>query len=179
MAPPTDGREPMHQSPQDAARTSPGADPAAQDGAGADDRRRIMATLATADATRLGELAATLPMPTGHDLIRPAETGLIMARGRMGGTGSPFNLGEVTVTRCVVRVKSGEVGTAYVLGRDKTHARTAALIDALWQNPVHRPVVEACVITPLAEARDQARNTLRQETAATRVDFFTMVRGDN
>ncbi len=34
----------------------------------------------------------------------PPRPGMTLVRGRMGGTGSPFNLGEMTVTRCVVRL---------------------------------------------------------------------------
>ncbi|WP_408015350.1 phosphonate C-P lyase system protein PhnG [Roseibium limicola] len=142
-------------------------------------RQQAMALLASADPAQLTEMVDALPVSTAHEIVRPAETGLVMARGRMGGTGSPFNLGEVTVTRCVVRLSSGEVGSAYTLGRNKQHTRNAALCDALWQHPAHTVVIDSMIITPLAEMRDAARHLVKAETAATKVDFFTMVRGDD
>ena len=67
-------------------------------------------------------------------MIRPPETGLVMLRGRMGGTGGAFNLGEATVTRCAVRTAKGHEGHAYVMGRNHGHAKIAAVCDALLQD---------------------------------------------
>nr|WP_269812739.1 phosphonate C-P lyase system protein PhnG [Aurantimonas marina] len=61
--------------------------------------------------------------------LRAPEAGLVMRRGRIGG-GAPFNLGEACVARASVRLASGEVGHAMVLGRDTDHARLAAFFDA-------------------------------------------------
>ena len=97
----------------------------------------------------------------------------------MGGTGSPFNLGEVTVTRCVIRLATGETGSAYSLGRDKKKALQSALVDALWQKSETRAQVEREVIAPLAAAQKAVDETVMEETEATKVNFFTMVRGDN
>ena len=71
---------------------------------------------------------------TPCDMIRPPETGLVMLRGRIGGTGSAFNLGEATVTRCAVRTVRGHEGHAYVMGRNHGHAKLAAVCDALLQD---------------------------------------------
>lgn len=141
-------------------------------------RRRWMGVLAKAAPARLADLVAGLCEVPGHDWLRPPEVGGVMVRGRMGGTGAPFNLGEMTVTRCVLRLSDGTVGHAHVQGRDKTHARDAALVDALMQGP--RAVeVEAAVIAPL-EAEAEARRSARAaKAAATRVEFFTMVRGED
>ena len=103
----------------------------------------------------------------------------LLVRGRMGGTGSPFNLGEVTVTRCVVRLETGETGSAYSLGRNKEKALQSAVIDALWQRAEAKEHIETSVIAPLAAAQSDNRETVREETEATKVNFFTMVRGDN
>ncbi|PVB61260.1 phosphonate C-P lyase system protein PhnG [Labrenzia sp. 011] len=137
-----------------------------------------MATLAAATPEAVAEKFESLA-PPAFDLVRQPETGLVMVRGRMGGTGSPFNLGEVTVTRCVVRLETGETGSAYALGRSKKKALQSAVIDALWQRPEARARIETDIIAPLAAAQKSAAETVRQETAATKVDFFTMVRGDN
>jgi alpha-D-ribose 1-methylphosphonate 5-triphosphate synthase subunit PhnG len=102
-----------------------------------------------------------------------------MVRGRIGGDGAPFNLGEATVTRCAVQLTSGEIGFGYVLGRDRDKARLAALCDALWQNADQRAAVERNVLAPLRARQQEQLARSRAETAATKVDFFTLVRGDN
>src|SRR5580704_15756568 len=112
-------------------------------------RRAAMAALAQAPAHEIAAgLAALGPTPV-HDEVRPAETGLVMVRGRIGGDGAPFNLGEATVTRCAVQLASGEIGFGYVLGRDGDKARLAALTDALWQCADRRAAVERNVLAPL------------------------------
>ncbi|GAB4537202.1 MAG: hypothetical protein Tsb0019_38390 [Roseibium sp.] len=141
-------------------------------------RQQLIATLAAAAPEAVAEKFAALT-PPDFDLVRQPETGLVMVRGRMGGTGSPFNLGEVTVTRCVVRLSTGETGSAYSLGRNKEKALQSAVIDALWQRADLRARIEAEVIAPLARSQAETRATVREETEATRVNFFTMVRGDD
>lgn len=112
-------------------------------------------------------------------MLRGPETGLVSVRGRIGGGGAPFNFGEATVTRATVRLPSGEIGHAYALGRDKEKARLSAIADAVWQNPARRAEVEDKILGPLRAAQVEADATRRAETAATKVDFFTMVRGED
>jgi alpha-D-ribose 1-methylphosphonate 5-triphosphate synthase subunit PhnG len=114
----------------------------------------------------------------GVTLLRRPEIGLVMVRGRVGGDGAPFNLGEATVTRAAVSLASGEVGFGHVLGRDKEKARLAALADALWQAPATRDAVET-LLQPVRARLVAEALCKRERAAATRVDFFTMVRGDN
>ncbi|WP_316359356.1 phosphonate C-P lyase system protein PhnG [Devosia sp.] len=140
-------------------------------------RKAVLDTLAAAPAKALAELWDRWADKPGHTRVRGPEIGLVMIRGRAGGGGAPFNLGEATVSRASVRIVTGEVGHGYSLGRDMAKAEVIAIIDALWQRDPDR--VEAEIIQPLqalAAAADQKR---RDESAATRVDFFTMVRGDN
>lgn len=111
--------------------------------------------------------------------LRQVETGLVMLRGRIGGDGTPFNVGEATVTRAAVQIASGEIGFSYVLGRDAEKARLAALCDALWQTQDHRAAIEQHVLEPLRAAQQQRRTLNRGQTAATRVDFFTLARGED
>jgi alpha-D-ribose 1-methylphosphonate 5-triphosphate synthase subunit PhnG len=106
--------------------------------------------------------------------VRGPETGLVMVRGRAGGSGSPFNLGEMTVTRCTVRLGSGAVGHAYVAGRDQLRAELAAVADALLQDPARSEVLQETLIRPLAEAQREQRLTRAEKAAATRVEFFSM-----
>ncbi len=58
-----------------------------------------------------------------HEDLREPENGLVMVRGRIGGDGAPFNLGEATVSRAAVRLATGEVGFGYALGRDRRKAQ--------------------------------------------------------
>ena len=137
-------------------------------------RRRWMAVLARASAAELEDRLAGLPPPPRHLRLRGPETGLVMVRGRAGGDGAPFNLGEMTVTRCAVRLPDGRVGHAYVAGRDARQAELAALVDALMLDEAARPQVEAVVIAPLTATQREAREVEAQKAAATRVQFFAM-----
>lgn len=138
-------------------------------------RRGWMSLLANAEPERL---AALLPEVSEHEVLRAPETGAVMVRGRAGATGAPFNLGEMTVTRCSIRLACGTVGHAWVQGRDKAHARRAALADALMQTDAAADLT-ARVLAPLEAEANAARANRAAKAAATKVDFFTMVRGED
>jgi alpha-D-ribose 1-methylphosphonate 5-triphosphate synthase subunit PhnG len=141
-------------------------------------RRAVMALCAAATRAELGSALERLAYEGVVEELRPAEVGLVMTRGRIGGDGAPFNLGEATVTRAALRIESGEVGFAYQLGRDIPKVRQAALLDALWQRADHREAVEA-VLEPVAERIAAEDAAVARKTAATRVNFFTLVRGED
>jgi alpha-D-ribose 1-methylphosphonate 5-triphosphate synthase subunit PhnG len=101
-----------------------------------------------------------------------------MVRGRAGGTGARFNLGEMTVTRCTVELADGYIGHAYVEGRSGRRAEQAAALDALLQEPTRRAILEELVVAPLLAKREGHRSAVRARAAGTRVEFFTMVRGE-
>ncbi|KRA97505.1 phosphonate C-P lyase system protein PhnG [Devosia sp. Root685] len=140
-------------------------------------RKRALDVLAAAPAKALAERWEAFGDKPGHQRIRGPETGLVMVRGRAGGGGAPFNLGEATVSRASVRIVTGEVGHGYCLGRDLDKAEAIAVIDALRQCDAAK--VDAEIIVPLEELISTGDDKRAEETAATRVDFFTMVRGDN
>jgi len=142
-------------------------------------RRRLMTALAGATREEIARGLAATGHALAHVELRSAEVGLAMVRGRVGGDGAPFNLGEATVTRAAVQLATGEVGFSYLLGRDRAKARLAALADALWQCADQRAAVEGHVVAPIRERIERERSQARQQTAATRVDFFTLVRGEN
>lgn len=142
-------------------------------------RKSVMAVLAQAKTSEIAEGLAAIDGDLSHQELRPAETGLVMVRGRIGGDGAPFNLGEATVTRAVVQIGSGEIGFSYVLGRDRDKARLAAVCDAMWQGETWRNPLEQHVLAPIRARLEEERSQSRAETAATRVDFFTLVRGDD
>jgi alpha-D-ribose 1-methylphosphonate 5-triphosphate synthase subunit PhnG len=139
-------------------------------------RREVMGLLARAKPDMLARLFAALP-EAPYVWLRPPQIGLVMVQGRMGGEGGAFNLGEMTVTRCVLRLDKGAVGHATVQGRDKTHATQAALADALWQ--ADPAVIEAALLAPLRTAELARRSERAAKAAATRVEFFTLVRGED
>jgi|SRR5437588_4514409 len=140
-------------------------------------RKAVMAVLAHADAADIAERLETVLSPA-HETLRQAENGLVMVRGRIGGDGAPFNLGEATVSRAAVRLSTGEIGFGYALGRDQQKAEMIALCDAMMQSAEFAEIVEAKVVAPLRAAMTAARNRTAAETAATRVDFYTLVRGE-
>lgn len=139
-------------------------------------RQRWMAVLARASRDEVEALLAQAgPLPP-HEVLKPAETGTVMVEGRAGGAGRRFNLGEATMTRCVVRLSSGMLGFSYALGRDGAKARLAAIAEAGLQaeaegGPLGRG------IAALAERQQAARERASRKAAATKVDFFTLVRG--
>jgi|SRR5271165_3888872 len=149
---------------------------------GADQQRRRRAAMAVLAGSEAAEIARRLdsigPLPH-HEELRAAESGLLMVRGRMGGDGAPFNVGEATVTRAAVKLESGETGFGYVLGRDLAKARLVALCDALVQTTSYRDVVEREVVAPIRHRLDEAREHKAQQVAATKVEFFTLVRGED
>jgi len=140
------------------------------------ERQRWMQVLARADDALAGyesELGGV-----NYQCIRKPETGMAMVRGRTGGTGQAFNLGEMTVTRCVVQLGDGRAGYSYIAGRNKRHAELAAVADALLLGEQKEHIMQA-VIEPLARSQQQARLDRQAQVAASKVDFFTLIRGEN
>lgn len=142
-------------------------------------RQRWMGLLARADGGQLDARVALLGALPAHTIVRAAEPGLVMVRGRTGAVGAPFNLGEMTVTRCAVRLADGTVGHSYVAGRDTAKARTAAVLDAMLLCDQDAAQIEALVLAPLEQAEKERRAKQAAKTAATRVEFFTMVRSEH
>lgn len=138
-------------------------------------RQAWMGLLARAKPARLQELLPDLP---AHEVLRAPEIGAVMVQGRMGGTGLPFNLGEMTVTRCALKLSAGAVGHAHVQGRDKAHALRAAVVDALMQTD-RAASVQDNVLTPLRTEEAARRSVRASKAAATKVEFFTLVRGED
>ncbi len=137
-------------------------------------RAEWMGLLARARPAELAALLEQAPALPGYALLRGPETGLVMLRGRAGGGGAPFNLGEMTATRASVRDAEGRIGHATVAGRDAAHALAAARLDAALQDPARHGALKAMVLEPLAESEAQRRAALARRAAATRVDFFAL-----
>ena len=141
------------------------------------ERSEWLSVLAKAPQQLFEDLWRSTDLDPSYDIIRPAEIGGIMVRGRMGGTGDPFNLGEMTVSRASVKLSCGTVGHGYVKGRAKTMALRIALCDALLQT-ADANKVDAKILQPLIEAKLTSDKEIADKAAATKVDFFTLVRGE-
>lgn len=141
-------------------------------------RQHWMGVLAMSELDAIEAAWAKLSDPPAYEVIRRPEVGLVMVRGRSGGVGPPFNLGEMTATRCVVRLPSEITGHGWVAGRSPRKAELAAAFDGLLQDPALGPLLIDTVIAPLAAALDVRRRARAAQTQTTRVDFFTLVRGD-
>lgn len=144
-----------------------------------DPRKRVAGLLAKALPEELAVAWERLEPKPSWRALRGPETGLVMVRGRIGGGGAPFNLGEATVSRATVMLGSGTVGHAHALGTDREKARLSAIFDAVWQEPDSQHFVETELLGPIAERLDAENRRLAEETAATKVEFFTMVRGED
>ncbi|ALM51207.1 phosphonate C-P lyase system protein PhnG [Halomonas huangheensis] len=134
--------------------------------------------LALTPHTRLLSVWQTLGIQTSHRCVRGPETGMAMVRGRMGGSGSAFNLGEMTLTRASVMLEDGSLGHGWVAGRDQDQAELIALIDACARHESWARRIDTELVEPLAQALEEERAQASRQAAATRVDFFTMVRGE-
>ena len=142
-------------------------------------RQRWMSVLAHSQPAALQAHMHRLNIIADYESIRAPEIGLVQIQARMGGTGARFFAGDATLTRAVIRLTSGTLGYSYLLGRDKDHAERCAVIDALLQEQPHFQTLMETLIAPL-EADRAARIAARQaEVNTSRVDFFTLVRGDN
>ena len=146
---------------------------------GAAGRQRLLSVLAKAPGGELLACWKRTGLDPSVELLRGPESGLVALQGRAGGTGQPFHVGEVSATRVTVRIGSGHVGHAMISGRDSRKAQLVAVIDALAQDPAQAGLIEREIVAPLERLASEADTKLREETAATRVNFFTMVRGED
>jgi alpha-D-ribose 1-methylphosphonate 5-triphosphate synthase subunit PhnG len=140
-------------------------------------RQRWMSVLAKTSAGALENAWEQLAAKPLYRFLRKPETGLVMVRGRAGGTGMRFNLGEISMTRCVVQLPDEQTGYAHIAGRNHRHAELAAVFDGLLQSPPRQAELLAGVIDPLDQSLRQQQRQQAARAAATRVDFFTLVRG--
>jgi alpha-D-ribose 1-methylphosphonate 5-triphosphate synthase subunit PhnG len=138
-----------------------------------------MSVLARATPAELEAAWTALPTRPAYRMVRAPESGIVILRGRAGGSGPRFNLGEMTVTRCTVEADSGAMGHAYVAGRNLRHAELAAVFDALLQDGSLGAALESRVVGPLEAAQRGQREAAAARSAPTRVEFFTLVRGED
>jgi alpha-D-ribose 1-methylphosphonate 5-triphosphate synthase subunit PhnG len=142
-------------------------------GAAVMQRREWMAVLARATPEEVDAAWQGHGLAPDFVWLRAPTFCLVMVRGRINGSGAPFNLGEMTVTRCALQLDSGSVGLGYVAGRHKRHAALAALFDALLQHGGALADQLRCTVAEL-DAKRLARHRHEAAVAATSKVEFTM-----
>lgn len=142
------------------------------------DRQNWLSILAKAPTQALQDRVASMDSLPPYKVLRVAEIGAVMVQGRMGGTGDVFNLGEMTVSRCSVELQTGEIGHGYVQGRNRDKVRLVAILDALLQTH-RRDHLMKTIISPLQAQMAKAKSQRAAKAATTKVDFFTLARGED
>ena len=141
-------------------------------------RQQWMRTMALASMEDLEAAYQAAALNPAYRFLRPPESGTLMLRGGINGDGADFNMGETTLTRCTVLLQDGPSGTAYVLGRNHRKAELMALCDALLQDRRYCGRIMLAVIKTLEEKHCKRMEAIRQRISPTKVDFFTMARGE-
>ena len=138
-------------------------------------RQRWLRLLALSEVDHLERCWMAEPDKPAYSWLRPPETGLVMVRARVGGVGQQFNIGEMTITRCLLQFENGTVGAAYVAGRDHRHAELASLFDGMLQDRNRFDDVDRAVLVPIERAEEARRGRIAERAQATRVDFFAQM----
>jgi alpha-D-ribose 1-methylphosphonate 5-triphosphate synthase subunit PhnG len=139
-------------------------------------RKDWMGLMAKAPQGRVAALLDAEISRPAFTWLRAPEIGSTMVRA--GATGAAFNLGEMTITRCALTLDTGEVGHSYIQGRRKADAEATALVDALMQTEMASRLRKT-VLEPLQAEMVTAKAARAAKAAATKVDFFTMTRGED
>lgn len=142
------------------------------------ERQAWLGLTAAAKPDRLAELWEGSGMTPDYTMLRQPETGAVMVRGRAGGKGDAFNLGEMTVTRASLKLADGSIGHGWCQGRSRRQATIIALIDAMMQTG-EAARIDSMILAPLRAAQSERRAARAERAAATKVDFFTMARGED
>ncbi|MEQ9721583.1 phosphonate C-P lyase system protein PhnG [Yersinia alsatica] len=151
-------------------------------------RQSWMSVLAHSQPDELLAHWQPLNLAPRYQVIRAPEIGLNQLQARMGGTGRRFILGDMTITRAVIKLDdhADVYGYSYIAGRNKPHAELCALLDALLQlstlgskSAGLNELLLNTVIHPLAAAQQERRELRARAIATSKVDFFTLVRGED
>lgn len=142
------------------------------------ERQSWISLLGSADKPRLQQAWDEIRPKVTHTLVSGPETGLVMVRAREDGEGPRFNLGEMTVSKCVLKVDDTYLGYGMVMGSDLKHAKLAALLDGLCQHPGFGPALKAGLLKDLSQQREEQEAAMAEEASRTRVEFFTLKRGE-
>lgn len=166
-------------------------------------RQQLLSVLSVSEFSVIQSYWEKLSITPRYSLLKSPEVGMTMVRAKTGGTGQPFNMGEMTVTRTVIRLdsdvdsevssmvnseansvgntinrQSNIIGFGYTAGRNTQKSELIAVIDAYCQLPEYEALITENVIEPLQHIREQQQHDQAAQVNATKVNFFTMVRGE-
>lgn len=141
-------------------------------------RQKNLSVLAKAPFSNMLEYWKGISVDATFNFLKKPEVGMAMVRAQAGGGGENFNMGEMTITRCVVRLDSAEIGYGIVVGRSKQKSELVALIDACWQKKSLKEIIEDKIIKPLYHIQVCKEKNISDNTESSKVNFFTMVRGE-
>lgn len=142
------------------------------------ERKTLLSVLSRSSAEDIEQRWNNLDLQPQFTLLKPPEIGMVMVKARTGGNGSAFNMGEMTVTRTVLQLASNELGYGYTAGRDKEKSLHIALIDACYQCDAWRDRIHTDLLQPLSEQLQVVEQQHTEQVDRTKVNFFTMVRGE-
>lgn len=141
-------------------------------------RETWIGLLGCADPADLESALKELNMGSDYALITGPETGMLMVQAKADGSNSRFNLGELTVSKCILEIKGKYIGTGWVMGSNHRHAELAALFDGLLQDPAHHDRLMETLMPRLEEKQRIKTKALIKEASDTKVEFFTLKRGE-
>ena len=141
-------------------------------------RQQWLAVMARASLTALEQHWQFLGQKREYEILRAPEIGLVMAQGRAGGSGAPFNFGEISVSRSTIRMTEhthSVIGEGYVMGCKRRQALLIALLDGYLQLPES----DQGFVQTLFADQQKKRAERASKIATSKVDFFTLVRGED
>jgi len=141
-------------------------------------RQEWIALLAKADPFLLKKAEKQLGKGIEYAYITKPETGMIMVRARADNKKSGFCLGEISVTKCILKIEKKIMGYAMVMGSDHDHAKNAALFDGLLQIPEYSSKLMQTLIPELKKISRNEKKKQAKQNQDTKVEFFTMKRGE-
>ena len=142
------------------------------------ERQRRMSILARASYQDVLTLWNKNPIELEYSIIREPEIGMVQIRGKMGNVGDKFNVGDATMTRASVLLETGEIGHCYMLGRNVKQALLASRIDAVMQIEKYKDMLNIQIINPLENIYKTTKQKQKKEAQTSKVDFFTLERGE-
>lgn len=141
-------------------------------------RQKNLSILAKASLVTMRKYWESIGANATFVFLKKPEVGMAMVRAQAGGGSEDFNMGEMTMTRCVVRLDSEEIGYGFVAGRSKKKSELIAIIDASWQTESLKKIIEEKIIDPLYRLQIYREQKVAEDTKTSKVNFFTMVRGE-
>lgn len=141
-------------------------------------RRQLLSVLAKSTLDAIQTRWHPLSIKPEYRFLKKPEIGMVMVRAQADEAGQKFNMGEMTMTRCVIQLANNELGFGHCSGRDKTKAELIAVIDACFQLEEYQAIISENLLQALEALLVDQYQQQSAQVAASKVNFFTMVRGE-